>query len=121
MRLLLVFALSLLSASSFAEPTTFYCEYDRVASPEGVEDVDNFILTFVVDDEAGKYYMVGNNGTSKVSPIFTGEHVTFVEITAMKNVMTTTITNNGNSVHSRNTVLFGDLVATQYYGTCETR
>lgn len=121
MRMCLVTALALLSAPLLAEPVTFYCKYDRVASPEGLDDVDNFYLTFVVDDDAGKFYMVGNNGSSEVSPIFTSEHVTFVEITATKNVMTTTITNDGQSVHSRNSVIFGDLIASQYYGTCETR
>ena len=121
MRSRLTALLILFSAPLFAEPMTFYCEYDRFASPDGVEDVDNFNLTFVVDADAEKYYMIGNNGSSEVSPVFGDGHLTFVEVTAVGNVMTTTITNSGKSVHSRNSVMFGDLIPSQYYGTCETR
>ena len=121
MRLCLLVLLTLLSASLNAEPTTYFCNYDRVATPDGVENVGNFNLTFIVDAEAGKFYMVGNNGSSEVSPISGSEHLTFLEITATGNVMTTTITQSGQSVHSRNSVIFGDIIASQYYGTCESR
>ncbi|GLO63828.1 hypothetical protein MACH09_43360 [Vibrio sp. MACH09] len=47
------------------------------------------------------------------------DQITFVEITGVKNVMTTTMAfDNGKSVHSRNTVSFGDLIPSQYYGSC---
>jgi len=121
MRLCLVVVLAFLPAPLLAEPITFFCKYDHVATPDGLEGTDDFDLTFVVDVEAEKYYMVGNNGSTEVSPVSGSEHLTFVEITAVGNVMTTTITNSGISVHSRHTVIFGDLVSSQYYGTCETR
>ena len=121
MRLCLTFVFIFLSTPLFADPITYFCKYDRVATPDGLEATDNFDLTFVMDVEAEKFYMVGNNGTTEVSPVSGSEHLTFVEITAVGNVMTTTITNSGISVHSRNTVMFGDLIPSQYYGTGETR
>ena len=42
----------------------------------------------------------------------------FIEITDSGNVMTTAITSNGESVHSRNTVIIDSIVASQYYGRC---
>jgi hypothetical protein len=45
------------------------------------------------------------------------EGYTFIEITKAGNVMTTTIDAKLKTCHSRNTVILGELVPTQYYGT----
>ena len=73
-----------------------------------------------------KGIMIGNNGSSDVQiiPIFKDEEfrgLTFLEITQVGNISTTKIDGKGNSVHSRNIVLSGGLVPTQYYGTCKLR
>ena len=44
--------------------------------------------------------------------------VSFVEITASGNVMVTAITKSGEAVHSRNGIMFNELVPSQYYGKC---
>ena len=43
----------------------------------------------------------------------------FIEFTGSGNVVTTTITEKGVSVHSRNSVVFGKLIPSQYYRTCK--
>ena len=45
--------------------------------------------------------------------------VSFVEITGAGNVVTTTVTEKGVCVHSHNSVIFGKLVPSQYYGSCK--
>lgn len=62
--------------------------------------------------------MIGNQGSTKVHLLNTDDGVSFIEITGSKNVMATTLDKNGASVHSRNSVINGELVPSQYYGTC---
>ena len=86
----------------------------------------SFELDFVVTEKFQKGIIIGNNGSSDVQiiPIFIDEDfrgLTFLEITPVGNISITTIDAKGNSVHSRNTVLSGGLIPTQYYGTCKLR
>lgn len=106
---------------ALADTVTFICSYTHFASPEGLEKVKDFKLTFVVDQDAKKSYIVGNNGSSEVQPVTAVEGVTFIETTAVGNVMTTTIDSKLVSVHSRHSILLGELLPSQYYGTCEIR
>ena len=63
--------------------------------------------------------MLGNNGNSPVVHIDKGNGISFIEITGLGNVMSTTIDKKMNSVHSRNSVGFsGELIPSQYYGSC---
>jgi hypothetical protein len=104
-----------------ADTRTFVCSYPKAADPEkGLQNVKAFALTFIVDNESGKAYMVGNNGSSKIGMVNNTEDssLTFLEVTTIGNVMTTTINADGSSVHSRHTVMFGDLIPSQYYGKC---
>ena len=112
--------ISLFAASNVsAEITTFVCDYPTWSDEEGNHPAKNpFVLTFIVDSETGKAYMKGNLGTEDVQVISAESSFTFVEITDTGNVMTTTIDSARKSVHSRNAVLFGEIVPTQYYGTC---
>lgn len=103
-----------------AAPTTLVCDYHKYASPDGVNKVsEKFQLNFIVDSNADKAYVLGNNGTEEVTMLPSGEGFTFIEVTAVGNVMTTTVDTKGGSVHSRNTVLHGELIPSQYYGICE--
>jgi hypothetical protein len=81
-----------------------------------------FLLTFLVDTENGKGYIVGNQGSEEIAVI---PHkiggIAFIEVTGSGNVMTTAIDTVGNSVHSRNTSIGGELIPTQYYGKCEIK
>lgn len=106
-----------LSPSAFATET-YECLYSHYSNKEGLHDAEKgFKLTFVIDEEANKSYMVGNNGSSEVKYI-DGAGTVFVEITQVGNIMTTAIDAEMNSVHSRNSIILGKLLPSQYYGQC---
>ena len=109
-----------LPALALAEAVTFYCDYTSYSDEEGNHEVkDKFVLTFLVDGDNA--YIIGNNGSEPVEVVAGDGKVSFIEITATGNLMTTAITADGKSVHSRNSIMFGDLIPSQYYGTCESR
>ncbi len=114
--------LSMISLPAHADTTTFVCDYKTFSDDEdGLQKVDRpFVLTFIVDNENGKGYVVGNSGWEEVTIIANdGGGLTFVEVTDSGNVMTTTVDSSGKSVHSRNSVLLGELIPSQFYGRCE--
>ena len=45
--------------------------------------------------------------------------ITFLEVLVTGAVQTTTINKQGKAVHSRHTIIAGEFVPSQYYGTCE--
>ena len=105
---------------SFSETDTYVCNYITYCNESGLhEDKKSFKLIFVVDRSNNNAYMVGNMGSTEVSlvPSIAGG-ITFVEVTPGGNVMTTTISSNGKSVHSRNSIIDGELVPSQRYGIC---
>jgi len=99
---------------------TWECKFPTYSKDDGLHTAKKFDLTFRLDTISNKAYMEGNNGLSDVVSIYNeiDKAITFVEVTGIKNVMTTTITQKGMAVHSRNTVIVGELVPTQYYGSC---
>ncbi len=120
---LLVLVLAISSAAS-AETLTLVCDYKTIADNEdGLQPVKKpFVLTFLMDRETEKAYMIGNNGSVEVELVVNaGDGLTFIETTVSGNVMTTTIIETGESVHSRNSILLGELIPSQYYGTCEEK
>lgn len=106
-----------LSSYVYAAPSTLICNYEKYSNMEGTHKAEDFILTFIIDAENKKYYMLGNNGAEEVHFIDNLEGFSFLEITATGNVMSTTIDSNKTSVHSRHTVI-GGLIPSQYYGAC---
>ena len=108
------------SSMSWAETTTYVCNYSSYVNEEGLHSVEEgkFVLTFLIDLETGKAYMLGNVGSTEVRMLTSSGGLSFIEITSVGNVMTTAIDTKGKSVHSRNSVMFGDLIPTQYYGKC---
>ena len=113
----------IICASASADTTTLVCDYKVAATTDGLQLIEeSFVLTFLTDDETSKSYLIGNNGSEEVQVIENSYSAwTFVEITNSGNVMTTTVTESGDSVHSRNSVILGDLVPSQYYGKCEAK
>jgi len=65
--------------------------------------------------------MIGNNGVSDVDAHTGNLGVTFMERLNGGVIQTTIIANNGNSVHSRHTILTDQMVSSQYYGRCSIR
>ena len=120
MRVLILMLCLFISLSVSASPITYICTYDSYSDKEGNHKVKkDFILTFIVDEQGKNAYILGNQGSEKVANF---SHpmggVAFVEVTASTNIMSTAIDSNGNSVHSRNTSLGGELIPSQYYGKC---
>jgi hypothetical protein len=88
------------------------------ATPQGVKGAAGFTLEYVLDDVTRKAVLVGNNGMSDVE-VFTGsDGFTFLEGFSTGAIQSTTITRNGTAVHSRATIIAGQLVPSQYYGKC---
>lgn len=103
-----------------AATTSFTCNFPLSASPTGVKKESKlFELRFVSDNQTKKTYLLGNNGSSEVTPFGNqGGGITFVEVTDSGNVMVTAITASGEAVHSRNGIISGKLIPSQYYGKC---
>lgn len=121
MRSLCLFVL-FLSVLSYCKSYSFVCSYNKYSNGDKIIKENNFNLTFLIDDETKKTYLIGNNGSDEVVNISeNGSQVTFLEKTASGNISITTIDSVLKSAHSRHTVLLGSLVHTQYYGTCEVK
>ena len=112
-------ALFLIPLSAFGATDTYVCEYPTYSDKDGSHRrTDQFTLTFVVDRAKGSGYIVGNQGSAKVQIIPGLDRLAFIEVTDTGNVMTTTILSDGESVHSRNTVIIDHFIASQSYGRC---
>ena len=110
--------LLLFPAIVLAETTTYSCSYTSYSDKKGNHKVkEKFKLNFIVDS-AGKSYMLGNNGSSEVKSLKGENQIAFLEVTATGNIMTTAIDSNLKSVHSRNSIMFGKMIPSQYYGKC---
>ena len=110
---------AILSTHAFAGVRTYNCDYTNFADQDGIDTPRSpFLLKFVFDTTTNEAMMIGNAGMSPMIVVKNQEQISFVEINGAKNVMTTTIDSKQNSVHSRNTVIFGNLTPSQYYGSC---
>ena len=111
--------LSFLAGPTLANTSSFLCTFPTQASPEGLVKPEKlFELRFVIDQNTKKAYLMGNAGSSEVELIPNTDGVSFVEITKSGNVMVTAIAANGTAVHSRNGIMFKELIPSQYYGRC---
>jgi len=118
----LVMVLLLTPFVTLADTVTYICNYPTWSNNTGIHKVkEKFEANFIVDEEAGKAYMLGNNGSVAVKLLESNDQLAFIQITATGNIITTTITSQLKSVHSRNVVIFGELLPSQYYGKCEVK
>ena len=110
---------ALLPAVAHGATTSYTCKFSVEATPKGLsKQASPFELRFVVDASTRKAYLLGNAGSSEVDVIPNTDGISFVEITASGNVMVTAVTNSGEAVHSRNGIMFKELVPSQFYGKC---
>lgn len=80
--------------------------------------MESMKFEFKLDTITKKAFMIGNIGIEEVE-IFIGDAgFTFISRLATGAVQTTTINRDGHAVHSRNTILAGELIASQYFGRC---
>ena len=109
----------LFSMTGNAGTDTLECNYETYSSQDGNQKLkDEFKLTFIIDTDKDTSYMLGNNGSTKVTLIPTKNGLSFIEITGAGNVMTTAMDRKYSSVHSRNSIIAGELLPSQYYGKC---
>jgi len=122
MRPIISFTIALIcwGVAAADQTDTILCNYQKYATSEGMQSVKKpFVLTFIIDAKNSAAYLVGNNGSSRVQAVSGDGGITFIEITAGGNIMTTTVDSKGVSVHSRHTQIEGEVVPSQYYGACE--
>jgi hypothetical protein len=86
-----------------------------------VQESNGFEVKFVSDTSTGKTYMSGNNGSTEVAFFSRAGDQGFniVETTNSGNMMVMTILLSGASVHSRNSEIMGEIIPSQYYGSCD--
>ena len=118
-RFVFVLLFSMLCHAAFASTNKFECIYKNYSNEEGnYKAEENFSMSFIVDAITRKAYMLGNLGSTEVTLVPNTGGVTFIEVTGTGNIMVTVISEDGRSVHSRNGIVLGKIVPSQYYGRC---
>lgn len=114
----LLLLISLLPSYAYAE--TLVCEFSSYHSQSetSLQTTTEFELTFRYDLITSEAFLEGNNGISSVLLVNGYEGLTFLEILPTGSVQSTTVQMNGAAVHSRHSIILGDLVPSQYYGLC---
>jgi hypothetical protein len=119
---LFLIAVILNHVAAIAATTSYTCIFPVENSPKGLSrPATPFELRYLEDTTAMKSYLMGNNGSSEVHGIKNMSGTSFIEITGSGNVQVTAITNTGDAVHSRNSIISGNLIPSQYYGKCNVR
>ncbi len=115
----LIFIIFMIPMLATAKTTNYFCNYTSYSDQNGNHKVKSkFELNFIVDRATDKSYLLGSNGSAEVKAFETKDQIAFVELTASGNVMSTAIDSKLNTVHSRNSVMFGEMIPSQYYGKC---
>lgn len=105
------------SSAAAAKTSRWNCLFNLRAAAEGLYK-DNFSIEFVYDDVTSKAVLIGNQGVADVELHVGPSGVTFSEKLIGGVVQTTTVANDGRSVHSRHTIIGKEMVPSQYYGRC---
>jgi|GEM_PF-940045 len=105
-------------SSAHAEVLTWDCFFETRVDADGVA-AEQMNLIFKVDSLSHRAYMEGNNGIVEVGLHIGDDAFSFTENVASGTTQTTTITRDGEAVHSRNTVIVGEIVASQFFGRCQ--
>jgi len=119
--ILMLFCMPMLA---YSEAQTIICNYSSYSDDNGTYKLkEKLVLTFIVDKIKNVAHIRGIEGTDRVAmiPSAVGRGISFIEITAAGNVMTTTIDSIGESVHSRNIIINGKIAPTHCYGECEIK
>ncbi|MBT8348093.1 MAG: hypothetical protein HKP62_01435 [Sulfurovum sp.] len=122
--IVLVVLLSAFGLAKEDKKTTFACEFTTYATEKGTFKGDPVRFTIVSNDTNGTYTLKGTSGQSKGNIIRGDKGLSFIKVTKLGNITTTTITyvapfeKEQKAVHSRNILAGGKLLASQYYGVC---
>lgn len=117
---LVVSGLTFSALSAEASSVDFKCTFDGGYTDEGKTN-EKMEFSFILDDVTGESIMRGNGGMSIVENHIGADAITFFEKLFTGAMQTTTITFSGNAVHSRHSLLLGDMVPSQYYGFCSIK
>lgn len=123
--ILLVVLLSVFGIAKENKQTTYSCEFTTYATDKGSFRGDVMRFTIVANDTNATYTMKGNNSVSQGNIIRGDKGLSFIKVTKLGNITTTTmsrippIDGKQKAVHSRNILAGGKLLASQYYGTCQ--
>ena len=118
----LLLLMLLLSAHAISETITYECKFINFSDSKGAhQEKAPLVMTYLIDGATKKAYLLGNGGSNEVIPVPGESQISFVEVTQTGNVMTTTIVDDLQAVHSRNSAMFGKLLASQYYGSCVSK
>lgn len=111
----------LLPTPSAAATAKHVCSFPNFHSfdENQMQTVSDFSVAFSYDTLTNDAFIEGNNGLSPVTLIRGQNGLTFLEILSTGAVQSTTISLNGSAVHSRHSIISGDLVPSQYYGECK--
>jgi hypothetical protein len=108
---------------ALCDTMTYTCRYQSYSDRKGNHKMaEDFKLVFVVDTEKEKAKTIGSKGSFDVEMLYSPSGgMTFIEMIDGGKVLTTTIDPSGKSVHSRNIIVEGEILPSQYYGTCSKR
>lgn len=101
---------------------TLVCEFPKYHSQDEtrLQTASGFEMTFRYDLITREAFMEGNAGISSVVLKVGYDGLTFLEFLPSGAVQSTTVAKNGAAVHSRHTLMIGDLLLpSQYYGSCK--
>ena len=122
---LLIVVLSVFGLAVEKRQMTYACEFPTYGTQKGAFESDPIVrFTIVANDSNGTYTLKGTTGQSTGNIIKGEKGLSFIKVTKLGNITTTTITNvppydkDQSAVHSRNILAGGKLLASQYYGTC---
>ena len=116
--ILVLFLLACLASTARAGSLHWQCSYSLVASLDGLQK-EQFQLEFALDTSTRRAVLIVNAGLADVDFYNGDQGVTFQERLPTGAIQTTTITHkDGSSVHSRHSIVLGQLAPTQYYGKC---
>jgi hypothetical protein len=125
MRIAILFIIGFMVTSatfSWAETTTFNCEYLSFSDESGSHTVSEPLrFSLLLDSGTKKAYLVGNGGASEIVYRANSDRLTFIEETASGNILVTVISSGGQSVHSRHPSMGDKFLASQYYGKCSKK
>jgi len=108
----------ILALPAYAKTVRWVCNFETEATPDGVKSAGGFVLEYMLDDVTRKAVVVGTNGMSDVEVFIGSQGFTFLEGLSTGSIQSTTVTRGGTAVHSRSTIMAGQLVPSQYYGKC---
>ena len=115
--------ISLTPIPARCDTVTYTCHYQSYSDKKGNHKMpEEFKLVFTVDTEKEKAKTIGSKGSFDVEMLYSPSGgMTFIEMIDGGKVLTTTIDPSGKSVHSRNIIVEGEILPSQYYGTCSKR